>query len=726
MEKFVALEKKLVYGIQYYRAPTPGREHWRRDLAAIRKMGFNAIQLRAQWRWHERAEGQFAWDDLDELFDLGEKNDLRIVFHFMLETAPAWLYRAGPCARIDLAGQEIAPGAIGAFYVGGWLPCFDQPLVREKANRFIRAAAQRYQGRKNLLLWNIWNEPRSRPGGECCCAESRRRYRQWLQGRFKTIGNLNRAFGKAWGHWEEIDPPAMIGDYAETYLWRQWAMASVADRLAWVRDQVKKTDPARPVMTHVGMCAPYQDILNDTSLDSLNAKTVDFYGSSLPYWTGEFHGMDAIEKPASFAAPNGQNEYYVISLIGDYLRSISAYFWINEIYTNAWHYTAPDFSPDDLKFWAWTMLAGGAKGLLFWQYRPEIVGDESVCAGLVDLKGRPTPRSQAVARLAQLVKNNAKIFSTLRPAQAEIGLVYDFRSDLISRIEDTTPDNRNRNSINYRYKQALKGIYALFWKNNLPVDFISSTELQKIKAYKLIYLPCPIMLAAAQAAILKDYVKAGGFLISELGPGFRRENTWIGGRTPAYGLDKIFGCEETLPKKAQTKKTFAFEEIKLAVTPGRRTASYRLRGAQALATWEDGAVAMALNQYGRGAALILGMHPGQATALSRDDGRPALIRRLAKLGGVTNSLRLENAQGLVLSRTGHSAGGRMVFLFNYENVSQDLVLRQIPGAAARDLAAAAEIKIAGHDLHIKLPPRAVACLLLSPSKNNARSRSQHE
>jgi len=28
-------------------------------------------------------------------------------------------------------------------------------------------------------------------------------------------------------------PPQIISDYAEMYLWRQWAMHSVADRVAW-------------------------------------------------------------------------------------------------------------------------------------------------------------------------------------------------------------------------------------------------------------------------------------------------------------------------------------------------------------------------------------------------------------------------------------------------------------------------------------------------------------
>ncbi|MBP1597633.1 MAG: hypothetical protein H6Q05_3010 [Acidobacteria bacterium] len=57
----------LPLGIQYYRAPTPLPEEWQTDLPRIRDMGFTFIQVRPQWRWHERREGQFQWDDLDRL-----------------------------------------------------------------------------------------------------------------------------------------------------------------------------------------------------------------------------------------------------------------------------------------------------------------------------------------------------------------------------------------------------------------------------------------------------------------------------------------------------------------------------------------------------------------------------------------------------------------------------------------------------------------------------------
>jgi len=40
----------------------------------IAKQGYTHVQFRPQWRCHERIRGECVWDDLDQLFDLAEKN----------------------------------------------------------------------------------------------------------------------------------------------------------------------------------------------------------------------------------------------------------------------------------------------------------------------------------------------------------------------------------------------------------------------------------------------------------------------------------------------------------------------------------------------------------------------------------------------------------------------------------------------------------------------------
>ena len=102
----IQLPEDFIYAVQYYRAPTPLPKDWDNDLKTIKDLGFNTIQLRPQWRWHERVRGAIVWEDIDRLFDLCEKHGLKVIFKFMLETAPAWLFRAYQCERVDNQGQK--------------------------------------------------------------------------------------------------------------------------------------------------------------------------------------------------------------------------------------------------------------------------------------------------------------------------------------------------------------------------------------------------------------------------------------------------------------------------------------------------------------------------------------------------------------------------------------------------------------------------------------------
>ena len=189
---------RFIYGTQYYRAPTPLQDEWEYDLNMMPQAGLDTIQIRVQWRWNERREGEYYFDDVDRLFDLAEKYNKQVIMKFMLETAPDYVFQKYDGARRDMHGNLIRPGGHGAFYVGGWWPCFDNPQVLSKAKKFVMIFTKRYKDRKSLLMWNIWNEPRMRPIGDCGCQDSLNNYRNWLKQEYKTIDNLNNHFGKCW------------------------------------------------------------------------------------------------------------------------------------------------------------------------------------------------------------------------------------------------------------------------------------------------------------------------------------------------------------------------------------------------------------------------------------------------------------------------------------------------------------------------------------------------
>ena len=660
-----SLAETVYYGTQYYRAPTPTPRDWEADMQQVAALNLKAVQLRVQWRWHERREGKYKFDDLDRLFDLAQQHGLRVIVKFLLETAPDWIYHKHHGERVDPWGMPIHPHANGAFYVGGWLPCFENPAVRQTASRFVRAVVKRYRDRDALLFWNLWNEPRSRPAGECACEHSNRRYHAWLKERYGTIEQFNDVFGKAWEAFEFVRPPTTTRDYADMFVWRQFMMEMVADRLRWMAGLVRGLDNKRPVMTHVGACSMIQDILCDSSDDWLNAQAVDFYGSSLA--TMGIHDQQP----------------YLADLNNDWIRAVSPYYWIHELYAD-WSSWRPRPPPSELRFNVWTSVSRGAKGICFWQFKNERFGNESDGYGLVKIDGTVTDRADEAKRIGERLARRPDVFGHAQPLPAELAIVYDPQSDLISRLEHTTRLNHMVNynqplapDPDYTYKHSLQGAYRACWALDIPVDFVSSHDIEAIRRYKAVYLPCPILLEQRLIPVLRDYVAQGGTLIAESSPGLREENTWVSAVVPGYGLDVLFGVRERNRVLPGTPDELviagqAGQMVLPAVVP-----ESSLSTARVLAAWKaNGQPAVTANSAGRGQAILIQSYPGR---VYHDTPTPANLLFFKWLfgacAGIASPLAIRGNRAGIVTRVLTLDRNRLIMVFNYNKELRELVLQ---------------------------------------------------
>ncbi len=657
--------------VHYYRQPTPRPGEWDADLAHIRELGVNTVQFRPHWSWHERVEGRYQWEDLDRLFDLAEGHGLDVVFKFMLESAPAWLYRNYPATRVRPDGSPIPPVATGAVYPGGWMPCFDAPEVRERAARFVRAGVERYRERPSLTWWHAWNEPRSRPVGECACPASRASYRAYLKERFGTVEQLNDFLGKCWGGFEDVAPPAGFMDYAEVFLWRQWAARSVAGRVRLVADAIRAADPHHPVMAHVGCCGPIQNPLGDTSDDLLTAGVVDMYGTSLA------PGLDGTMGPEADA------------LNLDWIRAVNRgrAWWVNEAYSDPCLGFRCEKGPAHVRHVFLTPIARGAGGVMAWQYRAERLGTESMDDGMVDAAGEDTPRSLELGRIGAFLAEHGGLFVGSRVPQAEIALVYDFRADLLSAIEDVCfagcdlpplPGAGHPYSLaeGYAYKRALQGAYAMFFNAGLPVEMVDSRRAESLcEGFKLAYLPLPFFVGEELAGHLLRFVKSGGLLVAEAGLGLRAENTWLEVRPPGpalaelgYRLKRHFRVRGACP--GATLEVFAHGAVPalsyLDVLEPLAGSAARPAGKWLSAPpggFPEGAPPALECPLGAGRALVLAFSPGLS---GREPACAALAAALAGAAGVSRPVepRGRNAESVIARTLETSDGRRALFLRN--------------------------------------------------------------
>lgn len=325
----------------------------------------------------------------------------------------------------------------------------------------------------------------------------------------------------------------MPHDYAELFLWRTWSHAAVASRLSFMYKAVKDNDSVRPVIAHVGACTVIQDTAGDGSDDRQNSAAVDFYGTSFAV---ENHLTNVIDEARPF-------------MICDWLRSVSPYYWIYEFYPD-WGCWQTPISNADFNLKAWAMIACGAKGILYWQYRSERVGNENDLSGLVHIDGGHKPVTAEAVRLKKFVAENESFLMSAHAAEDEIGILYSGASDMISRIEETGRDGlwsfELKNGWPYLYKKTLFGIYALFRELGYSIRWIDERDLsQKINGIKVLYLPEAFMLSKKTIASLSEFTEKGGRLIAEEGTGLRAENTWVHKNWPDEVIAGIFGVKIT-------------------------------------------------------------------------------------------------------------------------------------------------------------------------------------
>jgi len=663
---------EITLGVQYYRQPTPLPGEWDRDLGNIRGMGFDVIQLRPQWRWHERNEGELDFADLDRLFDLAEKHKLKVLFKFLLPAGPEWLFDRYDAYRVRPNGERMLPVSIGSVYVGGLAPCFDKDLVRRKANRFIRAAVRRYRDRPNLLAWHAWNEPRSRPADDCACPDSMAKYRAWLAERFGTIEAFNDFTGLAvsgkGADFGAVKAPVNPGDYAGWLLFRSWRAVMVADRLKWVRDEIRKLDPSRPVICHAGFCSALQDALEDVSNDYLNAQPFDVFGSSCPNRPDDLPLLAS--QPVAYQAAT-------VDLICARLRGVADPFWINEIYGNYGMYAEP-MPPSYFRQTACSILAGGAKGLVYWQYRSERLSSESNDAGLMEINGDETARSREVARINKVVKAHRKLLGAARPPAATVGILYDFSSDLISRIATgapgpvTVPGGAKED---YPYKASLRGIHLALWELDIPADVVPSERYERLMDYPAVYLPCPRMIPPELAGLLRRYVRAGGLLICEPSPGMRDANGWAAPDVPPAPLDELFGCRQSDRVLLDRPRTLNTRHGRIECPAGVFLTTLGLgkgagsrRGVRMTGQWPGGADGVAVRADGKGRAVLLGAPLGEVYFRTHD---PAVLKWLS---GTLAEAKVRPERLLTSTRPDVRArrllapgGAEILFVFNFRS-----------------------------------------------------------
>ena len=645
-------------GSHVYREPAADQKEILADLKILKKAHFNMIKIQESWALDEQREGEIDFSRIEEIIARAGELGLGVYLGLTMEQAPAWLWKKYPDCRLVYADgrshndptQYLLPAD------GKPGPCWDHPGARAAGERFVAELAKRLGCFDNIWTWNTWQEIGFRPHdggilGLCYCPHTLRAFREWLQTRFKTLNDLNRAWQTGFGDWEEVEPPRRGPTVPITIDWRYFMdNVYLVRALEWKTKALRENDPkGRPVFSHVGSA------LVGSGAQWRWARVGDFSGTSnYPAWN-PYHDWDDDAARRSEKHVTLINEVInAVQFRADYSRSAAGrdrLFWGAEFQPgpiSTFLHKGRDPSAEDMRRWMLAALASGMNAISFWNLRAERFWQECNGFGFLDAKGETTERLEEAGRIAHAVNESPEIFSLGKPPRAEVAILIS--EDLYHFCQAT------KNSALDHLIYSIRGHYCRLWRMGVWADFVEAEEVAGggLEGYKVAILPLPLALDKGYFAHLRRFVENGGMLISDACPGRYDRYGFCPRSQMVDGGEEVFGVfhknvrivREPDGKAHWTPQERGWGEFAPAtVLEGTETfAGSRLRASFYLQTLTPTSakpilvagdeVAGTLNIFGKGNAVLIGTFAGHSALAHRLEGSEGVFEKILDLAGV--------------------------------------------------------------------------------------------
>ena len=598
------------------RDPGSKREAWRKDLKAIRALGFNTIRCWIDWSSGEPVEGEYHFETVETLLELAQEENLKVIIQVYMDSAPDWVGRKYPDSLyVAASGAVMQPESAPGY-------CRDHAGVRKVEIGFYEALARRAAQSPAFLGWDLWSEPHvinwatatylTNPEF-CFCRNTAARFRSWLQKKYGSLDRLNTAWYRRFSDWDQVQPGRLstILSYSDYIDWRTFLQDKLGEDLRDRYDAVKRGAPGRVATSHAAAPSMFTSPLaGDGSPDDwIMRNQVDYYGTSMypkhSYPVGRDPGWRAafLDFAKSSGYSNNRNGFWVGELqagFGTVALNVSG-----------------TVTAQDLRMWTWSALSRGAKAINYYAYYPMSTGYESGGFGLVNLDGSYTERAKAAGEIAAQVRAKEALFMNARPVQAEVAIINNPLSYYVGGRQRAATTTGPQSEVAGIERDSLMGVYRALFPSNVPIDYVHIRDLKNLNRYKLVYLPYPLMLPEDSGAVFADYVRNGGHLVTEARAGWNNDSGRAADVIPGMGLHQVFQCRETDVRSIPGGWTELILENGDKL-PGRlyeETLEPAGPAARVIARYADGRPAAVRAPYGKGEALALGSYLSTAVAI---------------------------------------------------------------------------------------------------------------
>jgi beta-galactosidase len=661
-------------GAEFFLNATETRDSVSRHFQRMADTGLTIVRIFTLWDQVERIQGQWDFSRYDWIYDDAAKHGIYIANTLCAEDPPGWM--------------NTAP-----FY-HQWYDLSD-PQLRPFSATYIEKVVNRYKSHKAHGVWLLQNEPGFR--GETT-PHTLASYRQWLERKYTTIDNLNRAYYRTVKSFAEVREPIpgrVIGwtDYPSNLDWRNFLCDHLAAQLRWIHAEIDKHHPG--TLTHINPPGQTSN-MPASGRDMWRLKpTAHFMGSSMhAAWHFTMFKRDDFGVAYSYCC--------------DLVRSASAPapWWVTELQAGPTIFTGTrPLNPTgtEISRWLWDAVGNGSRGVVFWLWHPRTEGNEGGEWGVAGPNGEETPRTRASKEVAAVLKKHRDFFSQAIPEPARAAILYNRDAMILYPV-----DAWRRPSDELIH--SLMGCYKALHRANVPVDFIDSSQLDNgVPAqYSTLYLPYSFALSKKSCLSIRAFVRDGGTVWADALVAWKDENG-VTKQFPPGPLSDVFG--------------FTLDDLDAQWDPfplsgNGDTAGELYRGvipsstkARVLLTDPDGRPTATVHSYGKGKAYYY------ATALTlaylrRED--PRVTEWIASPAKMPREISLaESPAGAYLRTLRHPDGRRAAILTHWGRPGRAILAVPPSTRAATNLLTGAALPIQSGSLTLDLTTGASAVILLT-------------
>lgn len=298
-----------------------------------------------------------------------------------------------------------------------------------------------------------------------------------------------------------------------------------------------------------------------------------------------------------------------VSLMGDIIRMGAGKnpFWITEMQGGNVTASGNEMlcpTAGEISRWLWTGIASGAEGTIFWTLNQRASVMEAGEWGMIDFQRRPSDRLTAASEVARTAKANKEFFSSARPVESDITILYNVASLLIQRknasvSKDDLHEGRKASAVTKSLAAAYEAVST--WGVIPKVCEMGSYDWSASHG-KTVILPNLVSLPSDCWERLENFVMNGGRLIATGLTGFYDENMHCI-MMDDFPLRRVFGAQVSEFKVVAPYFTLP------GTAPGATLPAHlwkgilRPDGAEAIAVDVNGDVVGTHHRFGKGEAV---------------------------------------------------------------------------------------------------------------------------